>query len=99
MKKVLATVLAVVGINSVYADVVTKNDELDLPPEFRLVTQVQKCKFKVCPLPSLKSSTFANIATGRGGLRPSVVSEPVKLRLADQEPKSPFCRFKLCKVS
>ncbi|WP_163836265.1 hypothetical protein [Spartinivicinus ruber] len=99
MKKIIVTALAVVGINSAHADLVTKNDEfraIDLPPEFRLVAQEIECRYKLCRRPYLgldisiefalggphwpkppkegsKPIEFANLATGRGGMRPSVV--------------------------
>ncbi|WP_163836930.1 hypothetical protein [Spartinivicinus ruber] len=77
MKKIIVTALAVVGINSAHADLVTKNDEfraIDLPPEFRLATQEIVCRLKVCPLPL----NFANFALDHGVFKPGVVSTSIE---------------------
>ncbi|MDE1465318.1 hypothetical protein [Spartinivicinus poritis] len=93
MKKMIAAVLAVVGISSVYADV---NDsfklgkaveDTDTPPEFRLVAENTKkrpgCRLKFCRLTlTSDSETFADLAIGRG----------VALEL-DCDTRDHFCRM------
>ncbi|MCX4029176.1 hypothetical protein H0A36_07795 [Endozoicomonas sp. SM1973] len=89
MKKLLAVALTVVSISNAHAELVTKNNEfraIDLPPEFRLTTQGVICKFKVCPL----SLNFANIAIGRDGFRPGIVTTPIEFALGGPHwPKPP----------
>ncbi|MDE1465749.1 hypothetical protein [Spartinivicinus poritis] len=89
MKKLLAVALTVVSISNAHAELLTKNDEfraIDLPPEFRLIRQEVGCKFKICSLPL----NFANIAIGRDGFRPGVVTTPIEFALGGSHwPKPP----------